>query len=90
MESLRNEINFRSRRGLQELDILLKRFLEKHLSNLEEASLRALIDILDMEDNDLADLLIYKTETPKDAHSCLLYTSPSPRDLSTSRMPSSA
>ena len=25
-----------------------------------------------------------------DVHSCLLYTSPSPRDLSTSRMPSSA
>ena len=25
-----------------------------------------------------------------DSHSCLLYTSPSPRDLSTSRMPSSA
>ena len=24
------------------------------------------------------------------AHTCLLYTSPSPRDLSTSRMPSSA
>ena len=24
------------------------------------------------------------------AHACLLYTSPSPRDLSTSRMPSSA
>ena len=68
MESLRNEINFRSRRGLQELDILLKRFLEKHLSDLEESSLKVLIEILDMEDNDLADLLIYKTETPKDAH----------------------
>ena len=26
----------------------------------------------------------------KDAQACLLYTSPSPRDLSTSRMPSSA
>ena len=26
----------------------------------------------------------------EDAFSCLLYTSPSPRDLSTSRMPSSA
>ena len=25
-----------------------------------------------------------------EAHTCLLYTSPSPRDLSTSRMPSSA
>ncbi len=72
MESLRNEINYRSRRGLQELDILLKRFLETHLSNLEEASLRALIEILDMEDNDLADLLIYKTETPKDAHRAII------------------
>ena len=26
----------------------------------------------------------------KDGYTCLLYTSPSPRDLSTSRMPSSA
>ena len=72
MESLRNEINFRSRRGLQELDILLKRFLEKHLSNLEESSLKVLIEILDMEDNDLADLLIYKTGTPKDAHRAII------------------
>ena len=72
MESLRNEINFRSRRGLQELDILLKRFLEKHLSNLEESSLKELIEILDMEDIDLADLLIYKTETPKDAHKAII------------------
>ena len=72
MESLRNEINFRSRRGLQELDILLKRFLEKHLSNLEESNLKALIEILDMEDNDLADLLIYKTGTPKDAHRAII------------------
>ena len=29
-------------------------------------------------------------EVPKGLHTCLLYTSPSPRDLSTSRMPSSA
>jgi succinate dehydrogenase flavin-adding protein (antitoxin of CptAB toxin-antitoxin module) len=72
MESLRNEINFRSRRGLQELDILLKRFLEKHLSNLDESSLKVLIQILDMEDNDLADLLIYKTGTPKDAHRTII------------------
>ena len=72
MESLRNAINFRSRRGLQELDILLKRFLEKHLSNLEESSLKELIEILDMEDNDLADLLIYKTETPKEAHRAII------------------
>ena len=32
----------------------------------------------------------YKGLDPKRAKTCLLYTSPSPRDLSTSRMPSSA
>ena len=36
----------------------------------------------------LRDLLIGLVHDP--AYSCLLYTSPSPRDLSTSRMPSSA
>ena len=29
-------------------------------------------------------------QDPEEVYSCLLYTSPSPRDLSTSRMPSSA
>ena len=32
----------------------------------------------------------YNHETSLNSFSCLLYTSPSPRDLSTSRMPSSA
>ena len=32
----------------------------------------------------------YGHDINKDVHLCLLYTSPSPRDLSTSRMPSSA
>ena len=35
-------------------------------------------------------LVFDETYYPKDAWTCLLYTSPSPRDLSTSRMPSSA
>ena len=33
---------------------------------------------------------IVAEETPAETIACLLYTSPSPRDLSTSRMPSSA
>ena len=38
------------------------------------------------------EMLLLKTprETPHGTRACLLYTSPSPRDLSTSRMPSSA
>ena len=38
-------------------------------------------DLLDSIDAKLSEML---------TNSCLLYTSPSPRDLSTSRMPSSA
>ena len=34
--------------------------------------------------------IIAKIDTAAEAKTCLLYTSPSPRDLSTSRMPSSA
>ena len=33
---------------------------------------------------------VFSTENRKRPKTCLLYTSPSPRDLSTSRMPSSA
>ena len=38
----------------------------------------------------LAESLLYNINTADSTISCLLYTSPSPRDLSTSRMPSSA
>ena len=37
-----------------------------------------------------ADILICPPATLLNVMACLLYTSPSPRDLSTSRMPSSA
>ena len=36
------------------------------------------------------ELIVLATATPDQTFPCLLYTSPSPRDLSTSRMPSSA
>ena len=36
------------------------------------------------------DLTVVAINEPAPPKSCLLYTSPSPRDLSTSRMPSSA
>ena len=40
-------------------------------------------------ENEDKDLFVHKTNVEGQI-SCLLYTSPSPRDLSTSRMPSSA
>jgi len=38
----------------------------------------------------IIDVAAKKAAQTLDIHTCLLYTSPSPRDLSTSRMPSSA
>ena len=40
--------------------------------------------------NFMADYLEKNSKEILEANNCLLYTSPSPRDLSTSRMPSSA
>ena len=45
---------------------------------------------LSLEDIDRIIEMGWEDRTPFDAITCLLYTSPSPRDLSTSRMPSSA
>ena len=48
-------------------------------TNIIDASFKALIDSLDYK--------LFKDDAPA---SCLLYTSPSPRDFEASRMPSSA
>ena len=53
---------------------LLKKYMKLSSSDVRKKDVNKLIDIV------LSDL----------EKSCLLYTSPSPRDLSTSRMPSSA
>ena len=47
----------------------------------------AAIELMNKMSENYKNLLDYFPENSKD---CLLYTSPSPRDLSTSRMPSSA
>ena len=49
------------------------------------------IDVHDMDGDGLADIVLaYKDDTDAVYRSCLLYTSPSPRDMRRSRMPSSA
>ena len=62
----------------------------KHFENIEVVS-------ADYNDPDSiyeaclgADTVFYTRPSFEESHNCLLYTSPSPRDLSTSRMPSSA
>jgi antitoxin CptB len=52
-----NRIRWRSRRGLLELDILLERFVTRHLEQLDDSQLAAYVGLLACDDNHLFDLL---------------------------------
>ena len=67
--------------------------------NLQKWVRQMLIEILDVHPEDVEsrsmgaggeDLIMARAAREKFPHSCLLYTSPSPRDATLSRMPSSA
>jgi succinate dehydrogenase flavin-adding protein (antitoxin of CptAB toxin-antitoxin module) len=51
-------IKWRARRGLLENDILLGRFLDKSLAELQNDELSALEALLQWDDNDLLDVLM--------------------------------
>ena len=62
-----------------------KESLSMLLSALKNAQIDKREDLTEAEEN-----TIIAKEIKQTKETCLLYTSPSPRDLSTSRMPSSA
>ena len=68
---------------------LLKKYLKISVSNVKKQDINNLIDIV-LSDLEKSKFVNDKFYSESKAKSCLLYTSPSPRDLSTSRMPSSA
>ncbi len=51
-------LRWRCRRGKKELDVLLGRFLERHLASLDAAQRAALERLLALEDDDLLDLAL--------------------------------
>jgi len=53
-------LNWRCRRGLLELDIVLQRFSENHLKGLNKQELLALDSLLDLPDNEFLDVLTSK------------------------------
>jgi antitoxin CptB len=66
-----DRIRWQCRRGLLELDLVLARFLDRHLENLSPGALVAFKRLLDYPDNDLWDLLTRKIPPP-DAESALI------------------
>jgi antitoxin CptB len=61
-----NRLKWRSRRGLLECDLLIKRFFEAHGDALNVHQAGAFAELMALDDPDLLDLLLRRTE-PKDA-----------------------
>ena len=59
-----DRIRWQCRRGLLELDLVLARFLERHLDNLSAVQLAAFQRLLQYPDNDLWDLASGKRTAP--------------------------
>ena len=53
-----DRLRWKARRGLLENDLLLTKFLDKHLHSLKEVELTVLDQLLQLGDNDLLDLLM--------------------------------
>ena len=58
MNDLIEEAKFRSRRGLNELDLVLEPFSKNNLHKLNSKELESYLEILSWEDNDLADAIL--------------------------------
>ena len=59
-----DRIRWRSRRGLLELDLVLEKFLDKHLQQLNEQQLDSYKDLLFLPDNDLLDFVDGRRDCP--------------------------
>ena len=57
---LLDKAKFKSRRGLNELDQILVPFVTKKFQQLEESEKILFLELLEFEDIDLADLILYK------------------------------
>jgi len=58
-----SRLQWRCRRGMLELDLLLQNFLAKYYSNLSESQLAAFEELLTYSDQMLLDLLLGKKRT---------------------------
>jgi antitoxin CptB len=60
--SERDRIKWHCRRGMLELDLVLERFVERHLDALDRAELDAFRELLTFDDGDLFDMVMGRAE----------------------------
>ena len=57
-----SKLRWRCRRGLLENDLLIQRFFESHATRLTVGQARGLHALMDLADNDLLDLLLWRKD----------------------------
>lgn len=57
-----DRVRWHCRRGMLELDLLLHRFVDRHLANLGPDEITRFKEILDLQDSDLWQLLLGRAE----------------------------
>ena len=67
-----DKIRWHCRRGLLELDLILERFNERHLSALDAGQLDRYRELLELQDNDLLDLVMGRSTSPDRRHDYVL------------------
>lgn len=60
----KRKIRFQTRRGLLELDLLLKRFMEKEFEQLSDSELAIFVEILEMQDQQFLAVVNQYEESP--------------------------
>tara|TARA_B100000029_G_scaffold306025_1_gene298917 strand:+ start:261 stop:515 length:255 start_codon:yes stop_codon:yes gene_type:complete len=64
--NLHKKAYFLSRRGLQELDIIFKPFVEERFSSLSDKDKQSFLDLLQKNDVDLIDWILNELPVPED------------------------
>ena len=57
-----SRLRWRCRRGLLENDLLIERFFARHEATLSHTQARGLVALMELDDNELLDLLLARTE----------------------------
>ncbi|CAO2144308.1 unnamed protein product, partial [Urochloa humidicola] len=72
---LLNRLVYRSKqRGFLELDLVLGTWVEQHVHSMDEANIRALLQVLDLENPDLWKWLTGQEQPPEDLNSNQVFT----------------
>jgi antitoxin CptB len=66
------KLRWHCRRGLLELDLILEKFVARHLENLDAGQIAVLQELLALPDNDLFDIVMERMAVPDARYDAML------------------